>query len=628
MPMDGDGWWEPEAARDPRAPRQQPRSAARPGRPGPRQSEEAWLPSAPNDFPEQTPHGGERRHPGGPGQAEATRAQPRAGVAGPRRSRRAAVPSQGSRIEGRINADLDLDEIDPKGRARKRAAKQSARRTGPARKGLRYAAMSMAGVMLAVAGFGAYLYIHFDGNITSSALLPDGASQAAEIPNKFGQTPMNILLLGNGGRVNAEDCKLAGACSDTSTAADTLMVVHLAADRSNMTVMSIPRDTIVSLPACAKETRDLINASLNNGPACAVETVHQVTGLTIDHFIEIDMSGVVTMSNALGGVPVCVTNNLYDSYSHLKLPKGTSVLQGTQALAWLRTRHAFINEVYREQAQHMFMAALVRKLKDNASFTHITTLYGVADAATKALTVDDGLGSVTDLLSLAQEIGKVPTNRTTFLSAPTEQYSGSNSAWSQQLQLTEPSARNMFTALANDQPYTAGGGSSSSSSNGKATAGATSSASATDQAVNTAMVRAQIKNASGASGRASAIRGALVSQGFSSSELTVGTASQPSSTTALYYPADRAQSAQAVATALKIPSTAMHQSSNYSEVTVVIGSDWASGTTYGAANTGTGTGTTATTTAPTTVASSPPSSSLETNGADSKSCMDVPRPEW
>lgn len=113
-------------------------------------------------------------------------------------------------------------------------------------------------------------------------------------------------------------------------------------------MMSIPRGSIVNLPACAHDPIDLINASLNNGPDCAVQTVHDVTGLTIDHFIEIDMSGVVTMSNALGGVLVCVTNNVYDSYSHLKLPTGTSVVQGVQALAWLRTRHVFINEVYRE----------------------------------------------------------------------------------------------------------------------------------------------------------------------------------------------------------------------------------------------------------------------------------------
>jgi LCP family protein required for cell wall assembly len=154
--------------------------------------------------------------------------------------------------------------------------------------------------------------VHFNSNLKSTALLPSGVTQAAEIPDQFGRTAMNILLLGNAGRIDAADCALGGACDDTATSADSIMVLHLSADRSNMTVMSIPRDSIVNLPSCAHDSEDLINAALVSGPSCAVEAVHNLTGLTIDHFIEIDMAGVVTMSNALGGVPVCVTNNIYD----------------------------------------------------------------------------------------------------------------------------------------------------------------------------------------------------------------------------------------------------------------------------------------------------------------------------
>ncbi|MBS2965907.1 LCP family protein, partial [Actinocrinis puniceicyclus] len=399
-------------------------------------------------------HGGRQR-------AEDGRRPPAARCdSGARPARRAAwdaPSSHGAHRPGRINPDIDLDELDPSGHARRTAAAGRTGRGRPAgrkRKALKWVSLSLATVLLAVLGAGEYLYVHLSGNIKSTSLLPDGVTQAGEVPNRFGQSPLNILLLGNGGRVNAQDCRLGGACADTASAADTMMVVHLAADRSNMTVMSIPRDSIVHLPACAHDPTDLINASLVHGPACAVQTVHDITGLTIDHFIEIDMSGVVTMSNALGGVPVCVTNNVYDSYSHLKLPKGTSVIQGTQALAWLRTRHAFINEVYREQAQHMFLAALLRKLKANASLTHVTTLYSVADAATKALTVDSGLGSVLDLLSLAQEIGKVPTSRVTMLSVPTIPYAGPNPAWKQQLQFDQPAADSMFAALKSDTPYT------------------------------------------------------------------------------------------------------------------------------------------------------------------------------
>lgn len=549
------------------------------------------------------------RGPGGPG-----------GTRPGERSARSAH-SAPSEPDGRVNSDIDLDEVDPQGRSQKRAAaavkRKSRSRTG---KAVRYTALGMSAVLLAGVGAGGYLYVHFNGNIKSAPLLPGGVTQAAEIPNKFGQTAMNILLIGNSGRIDAADCALAHACDDSAATADSMMVLHMAADRSNMTVMSIPRDSIVKLPSCAGGNTNLVNASLEGGPSCSVETVHELTGLTIDHFIEIDMAGVVTMSNAVGGVQVCVTNNLLDNYSHLKLPKGTSTIEGTQALAWLRTRHAFTNEVDREKAQHLFMGSLVRKLEANASFTHISTLYSVADAATKALTVDQALSSITDLLSLAQELGKTPADRITFMSVPTGNYTGPNSAWAQQLQFAQPAANEMFAAIKSDQPYTATTAKTSASSTAKATATASASAPA---AVNISLVRAAVENASGIGGRASTVRDAMVTAGFSSSSLSVGNASQNSSTTEVLYPSGREQSAQAVAATLGIPAAATKQSSSVSEVTVLIGKDWPSGSMYTGA-----TGSSSTTAAPTTVASAPPDTSEATNGGDSKACMVVPHPEW
>lgn len=580
--------------------------AAPPRRRNPGAAPGAWSP----DGAEAPPRGPGGSRPGGTRPGE--RGSARSGRGGP------------SEPDGRVNNDIDLDEVDPQGRSQKRAAaaaKRSARsRTGRA---LRYTALGMSTVLLAAVGVGGYLYVHFNGNIKSAPLLPGGVTQAAEIPNKFGQTAMNVLLIGNSGRINAADCSLGHACDDSAATADSMMVLHMAADRSNMTVMSIPRDSIVQLPSCAGGNTNLVNASLLGGPSCSVETVHQLTGLTIDHFIEIDMSGVVTMSNAVGGVPVCVTNNLLDDYSHLKLPKGTSTIQGTQALAWLRTRHAFTNEVDREKAQHLFLAALVRKLEANASFTHITTLYSVADAATKALTVDKGLSSITDLLSLAQELGKTPASRITFMSVPTGNYTGPNSAWRQQLQFAQPAANEMFAAIKSDQPYTAASAKSTGTAKASTSASPTTSASAAQ--VNIAQVRAAIENASGISGRAAAVSGALVSAGFTGSSLSVGNASQNSSTTEVLYPSDREQSAQAVAATLGIPSSALQQSSSVSEVTVLIGKDWPSGTMYTGGGSGGGSSASA---APTTVASAPPDTSEATNGGDAKACMYVPHPEW
>jgi hypothetical protein len=134
-----------------------------------------------------------------------------------------------------------------------------------------------------------------------------------------------------------------------------------------------------------------------------------------------------------------------------------------------------------------------------------------------------------------------------------------------------------------------------------------------------------VQNGSQVTGRASAIKSALANDGFSSSLISVGSAATTAAT-ALYYPSGRSDSAAAVAGALGIPASAVHQSGNYTEVTVVIGTDWTSGTTFGSASTGGS----AAGTAPDSqaVASSPPAASLATNAGDDKACMVVPNPEW
>jgi LCP family protein required for cell wall assembly len=396
------------------------------------------------------------------------------------------------------------------------------------------------------------------------------------------------------------------------------------------------------MSACARQdgADNLINSALNFGPACQVEEIHDITGLTIDDFIEVDMAGVVTLTNALGGVPVCVQNNVYDPDSHLKLPAGTTDVQGVTALEWVRTRHAFPNEVYREEAQHLFMSAIVRKLKQNASLTHVTTLYSVADAATKALTVSPALGSVTSLLSLAQEMGKVPTERITMLSVPTMGYNGPVAAWNQQLQFDQPAANNMFAAIKADTSYTSGGASAPAASpsgaakqtNAPGTNGSGSGAGSgsgsypgNPGSVNKAAVNVSVLNGTGVTGRAGTIKTALSGSGFSGSLISASSTSSTDAT-AVYYPSSRADSASAVASALGIPASAMHLSGNYAQVTVVIGKDWTSGSTFGTASGSTGGGSTTPSTA---VASSPPATSLLTNGSDTKICMPIqPSYRW
>jgi LCP family protein required for cell wall assembly len=285
-------------------------------------------------------------------------------------------------------------------------------------------------LVLGTAGVGWWFYEHLNGNINSVSLDGKGGEEKADA---FGRTPINILVMGSDGRTSKTDCKLGGGCSktgvQTGSNADVEMVVHISADRSNATVMSIPRDTMTHVPAC-KDSKSgqstagyygQINSALQYGPACQVATVHQLTGIPIDHFVKLDFSGVVKMSDAVGGVSVCVSDDVYDTYSHLKLSKGTHTLKGVAALEFVRSRHGFGDgsDLGRTVSQHIFLSAMIRKFKSAGTLTDPAAVYDLADAATKALTVDDGLGTVKKLIGLADDVNKVPTKRMTFTTMQT-----------------------------------------------------------------------------------------------------------------------------------------------------------------------------------------------------------------
>jgi LCP family protein required for cell wall assembly len=368
----------------------------------------------------------------------------------------------------------------------------------------------------------------------------------------------------------------------------------------------------------------MLNSSLAYGAACTVAAVHDLTGLTIDHYAEVDFEGVVTMSDALGGVPVCVSNSMYDKDSGLRLNAGTTVIKGQQALEFVRTRHGFYDgsDLGREKAQHIFLSDMIRTLRSQASLTDLANLYTIADAATKSLQVDDGLAGVSNLISLFDTMNKVPTDRVTFVTMPWE-LDPSNT---ERVIPEQAEAAQMFANIKNDVSYSdskSTDGSSAQSENDSATSAATAEAAPTQQAsagsasnVVTSQVHAQILNATDVSGRASAIAQAMAADGFSSGDLSTGNTSSASKTT-VYYPSSRADSAAAVAGALGIPSAQTVESDSYSEVTVVVGTDWSTGTTYTApSNTGSG-GSTSTT------AATAPSQSSELNAATTGQCVQV-----
>jgi LCP family protein required for cell wall assembly len=446
------------------------------------------------------------------------------------------------------------------------------------RRVLKILAICLSVLIVVTAGAGWWFYQHLNGNIHSVSLDGKGGKEKADA---FGRTPINILVMGSDGRTSKADCKLGGGCSrtgvQTGSNADVEMVLHISADRSNATVMSIPRDTMTKVPACKDSASGQstngyygqINSALQYGPACQVATVHQLTGIPIDHFVKLDFSGVVKMSDAVGGVSVCVSDDVYDTYSHLKLSKGPHTLKGVAALEFVRSRHGFGDgsDLGRTISQHIFLSAMIRKFKSAGTLTDPTAVYALADAATKALTVDDGLGTVKKLIGLAADVNKVPTKRITFTTMQTAPDPDDVDRV-----VVGAGAKSLFSTIANDQSLTTGSGKKS------AVASATAKATATASAVPASQIAVTVENGTTITGRASTVATALTDQGFSPATTTAN-APSPATTTTLTYGTGQKAEARTVAKALGLSASRLKQGTG-TGLTLVIGSDWPSGTSY------------------------------------------------
>ncbi|MFF0389875.1 LCP family protein [Kitasatospora sp. NPDC004615] len=463
-----------------------------------------------------------------------------------------------------------------------RAGGRRASKQGRGRRGLKIAAWSVAGLVVLTVGTGGYLYMRYNGNIKSAPLYAGESGDAGhEVPDEFGRTPINVLVIGSDGRDTQEDCDIGGSECGAGANADVQLLLHVSADRSNATVMSIPRDLVTDLPGCidsknntkSKAHRERINSTLAYGPGCTVAAVHQLTDIPIDHFVKVDFVGVIKMSDAVGGVPVCVSDNVYDPYSHLKLTKGKHTLKGMAALQFVRTRHGFGDggDLGRAAAQHAFLGSMIRELKNAGTLTDPGKVLSLADAATKALTVDPELDGITKLVGLANDLNKVPPSRVTFTTMQTDPDPKDDNRL-----VTGPDAKKLFASIKNDQPLSADpNGASSAPPSSAPPAEATTAPPANSTPRKNIAVT--VRNGSGAQRRATELAQALQAAGFSKDTAAGTNLSAEQST--VRYPAGKEGDAKQVAAALGMPESAV-QAGSGSSIELVIGTDWKSGTTY------------------------------------------------
>ncbi|GHK01056.1 transcriptional regulator [Streptomyces sp. Y2F8-2] len=326
------------------------------------------------------------------------------------------------------------------------------------RKALTATAWSAAGILL-LGGTGAgYLYFKLNGNIKSVDI---NQALGGDRPRKVDNGSENILVLGSDTRSGANR-KLGGGTDDGTGRSDTAMIVHLYKGHRQASVVSIPRDTLVDRPACtdpkgvthAAGRGSMFNEAYSVGGAtCAVKTVESITGIRMDHYIEVDFAGFEKLIDTLGGVQVTTTKDIHDDSSHLDLKAGTHTLNGQQALGLVRTRHGVGDgsDLGRIQLQQAFIKALVSQVEHIGVLTSPQKLYDLADTATKSVTTDSDLASVKDLASFAEGLKGISSSHMNMVTMPV-QYDPANP---NRVLLDEAKARLMWTALKNDQPIPA-----------------------------------------------------------------------------------------------------------------------------------------------------------------------------
>ncbi|HUR03346.1 MAG TPA: LCP family protein [Nonomuraea sp.] len=188
---------------------------------------------------------------------------------------------------------------------------------------------------------------------------------------------LNVLLVGSDSQAGTERFR-NGARSDA------LLLLHLPADRKNVTVVAFPRDSMVRIPACGSRParNDMINSAFDaGGLSCSAKTVESLTNVRVDHMMELEFSGAEAVVDALGGVEVTLPEAVDDKATKLKLTAGKHVLDGEQALGYLRLRrYGDGSDIQRIRRQQVLMMSMLKKakqqLKDPAAMRDFLTTAG------------------------------------------------------------------------------------------------------------------------------------------------------------------------------------------------------------------------------------------------------------
>ncbi|OIH94647.1 hypothetical protein BIU90_04330 [Curtobacterium sp. MCBA15_001] len=241
-----------------------------------------------------------------------------------------------------------------------------------------------------------------------------------------------------------------------ATLNDSNVLLHVSADHTQAVAVSFPRDLIVDQPACGKES-SVTDTPLNQaygrgGMDCVVKTIEHVTGMDVPYAAQVSFAGVIRMSDAVGGVPVCVTDAVDDPFTGLKLSAGEHTVSGATALAFLRDRHGVGDgsDLSRISSLQQFLSSLLRKVKSEGTLSDPGKLYGLAKSASKNITLSTSLAKPSTMVDMAGAFDGIGLDHITFV-----QYPGSvtDPAFPGKVVPDRATADKLMDAVRGDRPF-------------------------------------------------------------------------------------------------------------------------------------------------------------------------------
>jgi LCP family protein required for cell wall assembly len=351
-------------------------------------------------------------------------------------------------------------------------------------------------------------------------------------PPQYSTSSMNILVYGLDSRAGLTKHQqyILRTGDDQTDNTDTIMIVHISPGRHQVTVMSIPRDTMVPVYACPKGpgytgqqaspgAEVQINSLLQiGGPTCLWKTVEQSTGIRIDHFIGIGMLGFVKVVDDLGGVNVCVPFKVDDQLSGLNVNAGEQHIDGIQALAFWRTREDLGDgsDLQRIERDQFMSAQVVKGVLSSGLLSNPIKLVTVVTDAAASMTTDSGM-TTSDLVQIAESFHALSSNNVQFITVPNEPWS-QNAA---RVQFAQPQANKVFADIAHDVTVPKAVATPAASASASA---ASSSGGAQVLTTSPSKVRVEVLNGSGVATIATQAAAGLSKRGFD----VTGTGDAPS----------------------------------------------------------------------------------------------------